>query len=80
MLGCFLGLTSTKQEIKCLAQGHNTVPQETLDPAFLDFKSSSLPMSSPHLQGSYGLIFHVNHLLMISVYDSHVIGPVKQKN
>ena len=29
----FRGLTSTKQRIKCLAQGHNTVPLERLKPA-----------------------------------------------
>ena len=29
----FLGLTSTKQRIKCLAQGHNTVPPVRLEPA-----------------------------------------------
>ena len=27
----FLGLTSTKQRIKCHAQGHTTVPQVNLD-------------------------------------------------
>ena len=29
----FLGLTSTKQRIKCLAQGHNTVPPVRHKPA-----------------------------------------------
>ena len=29
----FLGLTSTKQRIKCLAQGHNAVPPVRLEPA-----------------------------------------------
>ena len=28
----FLGLTSTKQRIKCLAQGHNAVPQVKREP------------------------------------------------
>ena len=33
MLGCvFLGLTITKQRIKCLVQGHNTVPLARLKP------------------------------------------------
>ena len=34
MLGwVFMCLTSTKQSIKCLAQGHNSVPQMRLEPA-----------------------------------------------
>ena len=40
----FLGLTSTKQRIKCLAQGHNTVPLVKLKPAPLDLESSTLPL------------------------------------
>ena len=31
MLGLFLGLTNTKQRLKCLAQGHNTVPLVSLE-------------------------------------------------
>ena len=31
----FLGWTSTKQRIKCLAQGHNTVPPVRLEPALV---------------------------------------------
>ena len=30
---CSLDSTSTKQRIKCLAQGHNTVPSVSLEPA-----------------------------------------------
>ena len=29
----FLGLTSTKQKINCIAQGHNAVPSVRLKPA-----------------------------------------------
>ena len=32
-LGCFLVCTSAKKRIKCLAQGHNTVPPVRLEPA-----------------------------------------------
>ena len=44
----FQGLTSTKLRIKCLAQGHNAVPQLSLKP--FDLKSDTLPLShlAPH--------------------------------
>ena len=41
----FLGWTSTKQGLMCLAQGHNTVPPVRLEPQTLDLKSSTLPLS-----------------------------------
>ena len=34
----FLGLTSTKQRIKCLAQGHSALPRVMLEPASLRSK------------------------------------------
>ena len=40
----FLGLTNTKQRIKCLAQWHNTVPPMRLEPATLWSWSSAQPV------------------------------------
>ena len=40
----FLGLTSTKQRIKCLAHGHNAVPPVRLKQQPLDPESSTLPI------------------------------------
>ena len=48
----FLGLTSTKQRIKCLAEGHNTVPSVSIEPATLQFQvkhsTTETPLSSSH--------------------------------
>ena len=46
-----LGLTSTEQRIKCLAQGHNAVPLVGLKPQHFNLKSSPLPLShlAPHM-------------------------------
>ena len=41
----FLGLTSAKQRIESLAQGHNAVLSVRLEPAALNMKSSILPLS-----------------------------------
>ena len=43
----FLGWTSTKQRIKCLAHGHNTVPLVRLEHANPGLKSNTLPLSHP---------------------------------
>ena len=45
LFSVFLGLTSTKQSIKCLAPGHNTVPLVRLKPVTLDLKSNILLLS-----------------------------------
>ena len=51
----FLVLTSTKQRIKCLAEGLITVPLVRLEPATLNLKSSTLPLShcAPHVVGQW---------------------------
>ena len=41
----FLGRTSTKQGIMCLAQGHNAVTPVRLEPATLRLETSTLPLS-----------------------------------
>ena len=41
----FLGLTSTKQKIKSLAKGYNTVPLVSLKIGTLDLKPNTLPLS-----------------------------------
>ena len=41
----FLGLTSTKQRIKCLAHGHNAVPPVRLKQHHLDPELNTLPLS-----------------------------------
>ena len=41
----YLGLTSTKQRIKCLAQGHNAVAQDRVEPQPLDLESGTLPLA-----------------------------------
>ena len=45
MFGIFPGLKSTKQRIKCLAQGHKALPLLKRNLGPLDLESSSQPMS-----------------------------------
>ena len=53
----FLGWTSTKQGLMCLAQGNNAVPPVRLEPQPFDLESSPLPLShcTPHV-GSLDVI------------------------
>ena len=40
-ISCFPGLNQSKERIKCLAQGHNTVTQASLEPFYI--QSTALP-------------------------------------
>ena len=44
-MGTFLDGTRTKQRVQCHSQGHNELPPVSLEPATLDPKSSTLPLS-----------------------------------
>ena len=41
----FLSLINTKKGLMCLSQGNNALPPVRLEPAPLDFESSTLPLS-----------------------------------
>ena len=56
----FLGLTSTKQRIKCLAQGHNSVLLVRLDPIPIDLESMHSTIEPP-LFSEHNLNFDTAH-------------------
>ena len=55
--GIFLGRTSTKKRIKCLAPGHNAVPLVKIEPNTLDRESSTLPLSRKAYEGLFGSLY-----------------------
>ena len=66
MLGwVFLGWTSTKQGLMCLAQGHNTLTPVRLNPRHFCLQSSALPLShcTPYIQH---IIIHNNSWLLFT--------------
>ena len=73
MLGrVFVGWSSTKQGLMCLAQGHNAVMLVRLKPTILGLQSSILPLShcAPPWDGHFPLIPVLNEIYMYNAIHS----------